>query len=133
MGLLFWVGYRRVETPYRRAPRPGGKSGWTLHKRIRYLLDSVFSFTDLPIQVLAVVGLVGTVVTTVVSVVVFVAWLVGKVEPLGSTPLMLVMLFSTFLLTSGLAVVGSYVWRTYENSKGRPGVIAMRHHELNDF
>lgn len=133
VGLLFWVGYRRAETPYRRAPRPEGKSGWTLRKRSRYLLDSVFSFTDLPIHVLALVGLIGTVVTTGVSVVVFVAWLAGMIEQPGYTPLMLVILFSTFLLTSGLAVVGSYVWRTYENSKGRPWAIAMRHRRFNDF
>ena len=93
----------------------------------------MFSFTDLPIHVLGVVGLIGTVVTTGVSVVVFVAWLAGMIEQPGYTPLMLVILFSTVLLTSGLAVVGSYVWRTYENSKGRPGAIAMRHRQYNDL
>ena len=32
---------------------------------------------------------------------------------------------STLLFSLGL--VGSYVWRTYENSKGRPGAIPMTH------
>jgi hypothetical protein len=35
------------------------------------------------------------------------------------------MLFSTFTLLLGLGVVGSYVWRAYENSKGRPYAISM--------
>jgi len=34
---------------------------------------------------------------------------------------------STFTLLFGLGVVGSYVWRTFENSKGRPGAVAMSH------
>jgi polyisoprenyl-phosphate glycosyltransferase len=36
-------------------------------------------------------------------------------------------LLSTFTLLFGLGVVGSYVWRTYENSKGRPGAVSMSH------
>src|SRR4051794_9246198 len=28
VGLLYWLGFRRVEVPYRRAPRGEGKSGW---------------------------------------------------------------------------------------------------------
>jgi hypothetical protein len=38
---------------------------------------------------------------------------------------MLVILLSTFALMFSLGIVGSYVWRTYENSKGRPGAVAM--------
>ena len=36
---------------------------------------------------------------------------------------MLVLLFSTFVILYGLGVVGSYVWRIYENTKGRPTAI----------
>lgn len=125
VGLLFWVGFRREEVPYERVARGSGKSGWTFHKRVRYLLDSVFSFTDIPISVLSTVGLVGGLLTTVAAVVVFLGWLTGRIVNPGYTPLMLVMLFSTFTLLSGLGIVGSYVWRTFENSKGRPASIPM--------
>jgi glycosyltransferase involved in cell wall biosynthesis len=125
VGLLYWVGYRRVEVPYQRAARADGRSGWTFHKRVRYLLDSVFSFTDIPISLLSTVGLVGGLLTTVAAVVVFFGWATGRIENPGYTPLMLVMLFSTFTLLSGLGIVGSYVWRTFENSKTRPVAIAM--------
>lgn len=125
VGLLYWVGYRRLEVPYSRSARTVGKSGWTLHKRVRYLLDSIFSFTDIPISVLSTVGFVGGLLTLVVGAVVLVSWLTGRITEVGYTPLMLVMLFSTFTLLSGLGVVGAYVWRTYENSKGRPYSVAM--------
>ncbi len=127
VGLLFWVGYRRVEVPYARRPREAGESGWTLRKRGRYLMDSVYSFTDVPIQVLTTVGLVGTVLTLLASALIFTMWLIGRIVEPGYTPLMLAILLSTFTLLSGLGVVGSYVWRTYENSKSRPSAIAMRH------
>ena len=125
VGLLYWVGFRRAEVPYSRVERTTGKSGWTFHKRVRYLLDSVFSFTDIPISMLSTTGLVGGLLTILASIVVFISWVSGRVTEVGYTPLMLVMLFSTFTLLSGLGVVGSYVWRAYENSKGRPMSVPM--------
>ena len=125
VGLLYWVGFRRTEVPYSRVERTEGRSGWTLRKRVRYMLDSVFSFTDIPISLLSTVGFAGAVVTALIGVVVFLSWLTGGIDEVGYTPLMLVMLFSTFILLSGLGVVGSYVWRTYENSKARPVSVAM--------
>jgi len=125
VGLLYWVGFRRVEVPYSRVERTTGKSGWTFHKRVRYLLDSVFSFTDIPISVLSTVGFTGGLLTILASIFVLVSWLTGRITEVGYTPLMLVMLFSTFTLLSGLGVVGSYVWRAYENSKGRPVSVPM--------
>jgi polyisoprenyl-phosphate glycosyltransferase len=127
VGLLYWLGYRRIEVPYRRAAREVGTSSWSLGKRIRYLLDSVYSFTDVPISMLIGLGLLGGAFTLCASVLVFIARLAGVIGQAGYTPLMLVMLLSTFTILFGLGVVGSYVWRTFENSKGRPGSIAMSH------
>jgi glycosyltransferase involved in cell wall biosynthesis len=127
VALLYWLGFRRVEVPYRRAPREHGRSGWSLRRKYRYFLDSVFSFTDVPITVLTGIGAIGGALTLVASLVVLVAWLAGVIVQPGYTPLMLVMLLSTFTLLFGLGIVGSYVWRTYENSKGRPGAVAMSH------
>jgi polyisoprenyl-phosphate glycosyltransferase len=127
VGLLYWLGFRRVEVPYRREPRLEGRSGWSFKRKMRYFLDSVFSFTDVPITVLTGIGIVGGALTLVASAVVLVARLAGLVDQAGYTPLMLVMLLSTFTLLFGLGVVGSYVWRTYENSKGRPGAVSMSH------
>lgn len=125
VGLLYWVGYRRAEAPYSRSKREHGKSGWTMRRRVRYLLDSVFSFTDLPISVLTGVGAGGMVLTILASVIVFVGWAADRIAVSGYAPLMLTILLSTFTLLYGLGVVGSYVWRTYENSKRRPSSIVM--------
>jgi polyisoprenyl-phosphate glycosyltransferase len=127
IGQLYWLGYRRVEVPYERAARQHGVSAWTFRKKLRYLLDSVFSFTNLPISVILGVGLVGTLMATVGALVVFVAWLLGRIPVPGYTALMLVLLLSTGSILSALGVVGTYVWRAYENTKNRPGSVVMAH------
>jgi glycosyltransferase involved in cell wall biosynthesis len=125
VGLLLWVGFRVGTVGYERLPRAdGGKSSWTFRKKLRYMSDSIFSFTDLPIHVLLFVGFFGCVSVTVAALVVLVAWAAGWVEVAGYTPLMLAILFVGGLLTFGLGIVGSYVWRTYENTKRRPLAIA---------
>lgn len=131
VALLYWVGFRRVEVSYDRVARTEGTSGWTLRKKITYLSDSVFAFTRIPIQALTALGVVGTVITVVVALIVLVSWLAGQIESPGYTPLMLTMLFSTFLLLTGMGVLGSYVWRTYENTKRRP-VALTRSHWIHD-
>jgi glycosyltransferase involved in cell wall biosynthesis len=125
VGLLIWLGYRRVEVPYDRAPRHLGRSGWTLSKKARYFLDSVYSFTDLPITILLGVGVSGVLLSAIGAVIVFLAWAFVGIRVAGYTPVMLTLFVVGSLTLSGLGIVGSYVWRTYENSKRRPGAVAM--------
>ena len=127
IGLLFWLGFRRTYIPYRREPRHSGRSGWTFRRRIRYLFDSIYAFTDLPVVLLQIIGFLGTLISTVVGLMVFIGWLAGAVKEPGYTPLMIAIAGSTSALLLALGVVGSYVWRTYENSKARPLALIASH------
>ncbi len=127
VGLLYWLGFRRLEVPYDRQPRPVGRSAWGFRRKARYLLDSIFSFTDLPITAIILVGVLGVVVSTASAIAVLVAWAAGKINVAGYTPLMLALFVMSSMILIALGLVGSYVWRTYENSKGRPGAIPMTH------
>lgn len=127
IGLLFWLGFRRENVEYERLARTHGTSGWSFRRKYRYLLDSAFAFTDLPIEVLTGVGAVGVLVSMVLAVIVLVMRLAGRIAVLGYTPLMLLLLLSTSTILFGLGIVGSYVWRTYENSKNRPLYVPLSH------
>jgi glycosyltransferase involved in cell wall biosynthesis len=127
IGLLYWLGFRRVEVPYVRQEREHGKSTWTLRKKLRYMSDSIFSFTDLPITVLLTIGVLGVVLSLVAGVLVFVGWATGQIQVAGYTPMMLVLFLLCSTLLLALGIVGSYVWRTYENSKRRPGAVPMQY------
>ncbi|MEI8080493.1 MAG: glycosyltransferase family 2 protein [Actinomycetes bacterium] len=126
VGLLYWVGYDRVEIPYERQPRTDGqKSGWSFRRKMRYMSDSIFSFTSLPIDALLAIGLVGTVGSLLIAVAVLLGRASGAIEVPGYTALMIVILVSTSLILLALGIVGTYVWRVFENVKGRPGSIVM--------
>jgi glycosyltransferase involved in cell wall biosynthesis len=126
VALLFWLGFRRKDVGYRRRERVHGTSGWTLKKKVSYLLDSVFAFTDLPVRLLMLFGIGGLVVSVVLGLSVLIAKLGGWLDVPGYAATILVVLFFGGINALGLGLVGSYAWRGYENTKRRPLAITLR-------
>lgn len=129
---IFWLGFRRKVVNYTRIAREHGKSAWTLRKKINYLMDSVFSFTDLPIRLLIRVGAVGSILSALYGVIVVFAKLGGVIEVPGYAMTIFVITLLGSLNLLGLGVIGSYAWRTYENTKGRPLAIPMKVSEFGE-
>lgn len=123
---VFWLGFRRKVVTYSRKEREHGKSAWTFRKKLNYLMDSVFSFTDLPIRLLIRVGAGGAVLAAFFGLLVFAAKLHGQINVPGYAMTVLLIVFLGSLNLLGLGIVGSYAWRTYENTKNRPLAIPMR-------
>jgi glycosyltransferase involved in cell wall biosynthesis len=127
IALIFWLGFRRKLVGYERLLRQEGKSSWTLSKKIDYMMDSIFAFTDYPIRLLMRIGAFGSAVSLGVAFMVVVARLVGAISVPGYAATMLAVLVLGALNLLGLGLVGTYAWRGYENSKQRPlAVVAMR-------
>jgi glycosyltransferase involved in cell wall biosynthesis len=120
VGLVYWLGFKRTQVPYRRRARQYGKSAWTLGKKVNYLLDSIFAFTDLPVRILTFLGIVGIVVAVVLAMGVIAMRLAGEIDIAGYTATIVVITFFGALNTLGLGLVGAYAWRGYENTKRRP-------------
>lgn len=123
IGLLFWMGFRRAFVPYERRQREIGVSAWTLQKKLRYLTDSIYSFSDLPVRLLMRFGGLGLLVSLFFAAVVLVGKLWGVIPVPGYAATVLTVIFFGALNCLGLGVIGNYVWRTFENTKSRPNFI----------
>ena len=123
---IFWLGFRRKCISYVRQERQHGKSAWTLQKKINYLMDSIFAFTDLPIRLLIRIGGGGAFLAGMLGLGILVAKLLGMITVPGYAMTMLVITFLGAVNLLGLGIVGSYAWRAYENTKGRPLAIVLR-------
>lgn len=120
VALIFWLGFRRSFVDYERQNRQEGQSSWTLSKKFDYMMDSIFSFTDLPIRLLIRIGATGSVLSIGLAFVVLLARIFDVIEVPGYAPTLLVILVLGAFNLFGLGLVGSYAWRGYENSKRRP-------------
>jgi polyisoprenyl-phosphate glycosyltransferase len=123
LALLLWLGFRRTFVGYERRPRLEGRSAWTLQRKVRYALNSIFNFTDLPLRALLLLGAAGTAFAVVAGATVFVIWALGRIPVLGYTPLMLAMTFFGGVTALGLGIVGQYLWLSLQNARGRPAFI----------
>ena len=123
VALLFWVGYRREYVLYDRLPRLEGKSAWTAGKKLRYGLNSIFNFTDLPVQILLYSGAIALVVSVAVTLLVLIARARGTIAVPGYTPIVLAIMFFGAITNLAFGVLGQYLWLTLQNSRRRPNFV----------
>ena len=128
---IFWLGFRRQQVNYVRYQRQHGESAWTFSKKVNYLMDSVFAFTDLPIRLLIRGGAAGVIAAVIVGTVVALARALGNISVPGYAMTMLAIMFFGALNLFSLGIVGSYAWRAYENTKARPLAIRLRIENFN--
>ena len=127
IAIIFWLGFRRKVVGYTRQERLEGRSAWTLSKKIDYMMDSIFSFTDYPIRLLLRIGGVGSLAAIILGTFIFIARLAGAIEVPGYAATIVAVLMLGAMNLLGLGLVGTYAWRGYENSKRRPhSIIAIR-------
>jgi len=128
IGLIYWLGFRRKTVLYKRREREAGKSAWTFRKKLNYLMDSIFAFSDLPIKVLMALGMIGFVFFAFFGLVIISLKLTGAFAVPGYAATMMTILFFGSLNIIGIGIVGAYVWRSYGNTMQRPLAVEMRKH-----
>ena len=130
VGLIFWLGFRRGEVSYSRQSREHGKSSWSFWRKVRYLLDSTFAFSDLPVRLLSSVGIAGILLSVFLTVVVLFASATGLIGVPGYSATVVLIMFFGGLNSLGLGLIGEYLWRTFENTKGRPHYVVAQRREF---
>ncbi len=120
-GMVSWIGFRREFVPFEAPARASGRSSYTLRRMLGLGADALFSFSTAPVRLATRLGL--AVVGCGVLYLGQIAWTLAfepqRIVP-GWSSLMLVVLLlgGTQLVLVGL--VGEYVARIFEESKGRP-------------
>lgn len=119
-GQILWSGFTTKEIYYDRKQREIGKSRWTLAKKIRLVADTLFSFSTLPITAITWVGTLSCFGSALWALVVLIIKLNSGISVEGFTTLFIFQLFSFGIIMLTLGVLGNYLWRTFDASRGRP-------------
>jgi len=117
LALITWIGFRQETIEYDKQPRTAGRSGWTLARKIKLVVDSIVSFTDLPIRLCWYGGAALLALAVVVGVIG-----IAQLPTLGAALLLMlsVVLGLAGLQLIALGLIGEYVWRTLDEARGRP-------------
>lgn len=117
--LVTWMGFRQTSIRYDKRARQQGRSGWTLRKKVKLVVDSLTSFSYLPIRWMSCIGLAVSALGLLYALVVVLNAFFGKpVE--GWTSIMVAVLFLGGGQMFMLGVLGEYIWRGLDESRRRP-------------
>jgi glycosyltransferase involved in cell wall biosynthesis len=120
-GLRAWIGFRTADVPYDRQERAAGKPQQTFRRLVRYGLDGVFSFSQLPLRLLTYSGIVIGLMGFGLGIYYVVKRLVNiETAPTGFTTLAALVLFLGGVQLIAIGVLGEYLGRIYDEVKQRP-------------
>ena len=86
-------------------------------------MDTLFSFSSLPITAVLGVGTFSIAVAVIWAIVVLIAKISGHIAVSGWTTLFIFNLFSFGIIMMTLGILGEYLWRTFDASRKRPAYI----------
>lgn len=118
-GMVAWIGGRQVPLVYDRKPRPAGDSKYPLTRMVRFAVDAITAFSIVPLMASMTIGWIMAVVGFAFFVYSIVGWLLDATLP-GWTSLMAAVGLLGGMQFLMLGIIGAYVGRLYDQSKGRP-------------
>ncbi len=119
-GLRSWVGFRQIGIPVERSERHSGSSKYGVLRLLRLASDGIFAFSIVPIRAAAILGAFSISLSGIFSAYAIFAKVFLRQSPKGFTALLLLITFLAGVLLFFLGVIGEYVGRIYEETKGRP-------------
>ena len=122
-GQILWSGFRTGYVEYVRKAREIGTSRWTIKKKIRLVVDTLFSFSTLPITMVEIIGTASFIGAAIWAVVTLIFKLCGHIPVSGWTTLFIFSLFSFGVIMLTLGILGEYLWRSFDASRRRPPYI----------
>ncbi len=120
-GLRSWVGLQQTSVYFEREPRFAGEVKYTFRKSLSLAVNSLVSFSKLPLRLSTYVGLVAAVAAVLMAVLVLYWRIVAPTSPLtGFASIMIAIFFLGAVQLVSIGILGEYVGRIYEEVKGRP-------------
>ena len=118
-GLIAWLGYRQTGVEYQRRPRMAGASKAPLTHLIVFTFGAIVSFSVKPLRLFSLLGFSLVAISFLAVPVYIFLYLMGD-PPAGVTTLIILALLGIGINSLGIGVLGEYLGRTYEETKGRP-------------
>lgn len=122
-GITSWTGVARASIEFD-VPPGGRPTRWSVLRLIKFSIDAITSFTPWPLFVVAFAGVVFALFSLVLGVQTLYMFFSGRAVT-GFTTVILLTLIVGAAIMFGLAVLGLYISRLFDEIKGRPRSIVV--------
>ncbi len=110
-GQISWIGFNQTFVEYDRSERHEGETGYTYRKMIRFALDGITAFSDLPLKMVTIFGVVVSVFAFLTAVYTLYARLFLDDYVPGWASIILSVLFIGGIQMIALGIIGEYLSR----------------------
>jgi dolichol-phosphate mannosyltransferase len=120
-GMVSWVGFKQCKVEYEREKRFAGETKYPLRKMLRFAMDGILSFSQVPLKISSFFGFV----CAGISFLLIIYGLVRKAffpeaVIIGWASTFVTVLFLGGVQLISVGILGEYLGRMYDEIKGRP-------------
>jgi polyisoprenyl-phosphate glycosyltransferase len=119
-GMFSWIGFRQAALPYDREPRHAGASKYSPRMMIRFAADAIVGFSTAPLRFALVGGFIIALLAVGYGLVAIALKLAGLPYVPGYASLLVTIAFLSGVQLMVMGMVGHYVARVYDETRGRP-------------
>ncbi len=123
LSLIQWMGFDQDDITYTKEARHSGTSKWTMRKKLKLAVDSFVSFSYAPVRLMSSIGILFALSGFLYTTVIIIRTLFYGVPVQGWASLMCVLLIVSGIQLIMLGVLGEYLWRAFDEARGRPRYI----------
>lgn len=117
---LAWLGFPQNKISYTKQARHQGHSKWTLGRKFKLAVDSLLSFSDVPVRYMSALGFLTAIAGFAYALYVIWEYIFLEIPVQGWSSLIVAILVVGGIQMMMLGVLGEYLWRTYDESRKRP-------------
>lgn len=123
-GIFSWIGFNTKYIPYEVQERNAGETKWSFSKLVKYAFSGISAFSTKPLKLATYVGMIASFAAIVYLVVVIIQRLFFNVAVSGYATIVALILLLGGIQLFCIGIIGSYLAKTYIQSKQRPIYIA---------
>jgi polyisoprenyl-phosphate glycosyltransferase len=129
-GMFSWIGFKQTGVTYNRAERFAGTTKFSFRRMLKFALDAVFSFSDVPLRIALNLGFLLAGLSFLGGAAAVVSKLTGAYVVPGWATLVVVTAFLGGIQLIILGVLGGYIGRIHDEVKNRPLYLVREAHNF---
>jgi glycosyltransferase involved in cell wall biosynthesis len=119
-GMVSWVGFGQEPIFYDRDARFAGQTKYPFRKLAALAVEGILSSTCKPLRIALPVGIVAITISMILGIYALISWLFVNRTPQGWASLLCAVAFFGGSQLVVLGILGEYLGRIYEQTRGRP-------------
>lgn len=123
-GIFSWIGYNTCSIPYQVMERESGETKWSMKKLIKYALDGIMAYTDLPLKLPMYFGIGTAIFDVLLLIFTIIRDLFSQITDYTTHYIICLILFLFSLLSIFMGFMGNYIGKIHTQVKNRPVYIA---------